>query len=150
MTAQNEDLSATVATLRDEILTSNAEAERASKELEVMRSRAYEDNTQEALIRERELREAHTELERCRIERDEIEQRAMQESILLDEARSANELLKREIELEREARSREARELESERERSYNLQSVLQDFQSCKHCIDKYFACTYAVSSKRA
>ena len=130
-------------TLRDEILLSNAEAERASRELEAMRSRAYEDNTQETLIRERELREAHTELERCRIERDELEQRAMQESILLDEARSAYEVLKRDIEMEREARLREARELESERERSFNLQSVLQDFQDCKFVIAVYSGLTF-------
>jgi hypothetical protein len=45
------------------------ENERVSSELHSMRSRAYQEVTQESLIREREIRDAQTELEWCRMER---------------------------------------------------------------------------------
>ncbi|EJC97644.1 uncharacterized protein FOMMEDRAFT_130316 [Fomitiporia mediterranea MF3/22] len=132
LTAQNEDLTATVETLQNEIVTSNSEAERASKELEAMRSRAYEESSQEALVRERELRELQVELERCRMERDEWEREAQEGRVTVDEAKTAAENYKRDLEIEREARQKEYEELEVERERSMNLQSVLEDFQNTK------------------
>ncbi|TDL22744.1 hypothetical protein BD410DRAFT_821056 [Rickenella mellea] len=132
LTTQNEDLTSTIVTLQDEIITSNAEAERASRELETMRSRAMDDSAQESLMRERELRETQAELERCRIERDEWEQAMQTERVALDEAKSNAEGLKRELEMERQAHARIVRELEHEREKTENLQSVLQDFQLAK------------------
>ncbi|KAG6918604.1 hypothetical protein DXG01_013015 [Tephrocybe rancida] len=132
LTAQNEDLATTVETLKDELIVSHEEAERAANELDAMRSRALEENAQESVMRERELRETQTELERCRMERDEWERTALQERTLSDDLRSAVETYKRELELEREARDRELLELESEKEKSENLQSVLQDFQAAK------------------
>jgi hypothetical protein len=95
-----------------------------------MRSRALQDNAQETLLKDRELRETQSELERCRMERDEWERTAMQDKVVVDEARTALESLKRDLELEREAREREAGELELAREQSNNLQSVLEDFQA--------------------
>jgi hypothetical protein len=95
-----------------------------------MRSRAFEESAQENLVRERELRETQTELERCRMEKDEWERMALQDKVVADEARSNAEMYRRDLELEREARERDAAELESEREKSDNLQSVLQDFQA--------------------
>lgn len=95
-----------------------------------MRNRALQDSTQESLLKERELRETQSELERCRMERDEWEQSAMQEKIAADEERANVESFKRDIELEREARERDAGELEFEREKANNLQSVLEDFQA--------------------
>lgn len=130
LTAQNEDLTSTVETLKNELLASHEEAERAARDLDMMRSRALEENTQESIIRERELREAQTELERCRIERDEWERTALQERTLSDDLKSSVDTYKRELELEREARDRELVELDAEKERSQNLQSVLQDFQA--------------------
>ena len=132
LAAQNEDLTATITALQTEIVTSNAEAERASKELEALRSRAYEDTSQEAAVRERELREMQVELERCRIERDEWEREAMEGRIALDEAKSSVENYKRDLEIEREVRERKEAELEAEREKAINLQSVLEDFQAGK------------------
>ncbi|KAF7360429.1 Guanylate kinase [Mycena venus] len=130
--AQNDDLTSTVEMLKEELISTSAEAERASSELDNMRSRAFEESAQENLARERELRETQTELERCRMEKDEWERMAMQDKVLADEARSNAEMYRRDLELEREARERDAAELESEREKSENLQSVLQDFQAAK------------------
>jgi outer membrane murein-binding lipoprotein Lpp len=128
--AQNDDLTSTVEMLKEELISTSAEAERASGELDNMRSRAFEESAQENLVRERELRETQTELERCRMEKDEWERMALQDKVVADEARSNAEMYRRDLELEREARERDAAELESEREKSDNLQSVLQDFQA--------------------
>lgn len=130
LTAQNDDLSSTIETLKSELIASSEEAERASKELDTIRSRALQDNAQESLLKERELRETQSELEQCRMERDEWEQMAMQEKVVTDEAKTTLESLKRDLELEREARRRDETELELQKEQSNNLQSVLVDFQA--------------------
>ncbi|KAJ7754485.1 hypothetical protein B0H16DRAFT_746139 [Mycena metata] len=132
LTAQNDDLTSTVEMLKEELISTSAEAERASSELDSMRSRAFEESAQENLVRERELRETQTELERCRMEKEEWERMALQDKVVADDARSNAEMYRRDLELEREARERDAAELESEREKSENLQSVLQDFQAAK------------------
>ena len=95
-----------------------------------MRSRVYEESSQESVIRERELRELQVDLERCRIERDEWEREALESRVSIDEAKTAAENYKRDLEIEREAREREHAELEAEREKTVNLQSVLEDFQN--------------------
>ncbi|KAI0918396.1 hypothetical protein AcV5_002395 [Taiwanofungus camphoratus] len=132
LTVQNSDLTATVEALKVELIASNEEAERASKELETMRTRALHDNAQEAYMRERELRETQGELEQCRIERDEWEERANQAFISADEARAALNNVRRDLEVERAAREREEAEFMVEREKCNNLQSVLEDFQAAK------------------
>jgi len=132
LTAQNEDLVSTVETLKAEVLTSNEEAERASRELDALRSRALQENAQESFLRERELRETQGELERCRIERDEWERTCMQERVVADDAKTMLETLRRDQELEREVWHREAGGLAVEREKVANLQSVLEDFQAGK------------------
>ncbi|KAH9941857.1 uncharacterized protein BXZ73DRAFT_41364 [Epithele typhae] len=132
LTAQNDDLANTVETLKSELIASNEEAERASKELETMRTRALHDNSQETYLRERELRELQAELEQCRIERDEWEQKALQVHVSADEARTIADSLRRDLEVEREAKQRVEMGLEIEREKCSNLQSVLEDFQSSK------------------
>ena len=132
LTAQNEDLVSTVETLKAEVLTSNEEAERASRELDALRSRALQENAEESFLRERELRETQGELERCRIERDEWERTCMQERVVADDAKTVLETLRRDQELERELWHREAEELAVEREKVANLQSVLEDFQAGK------------------
>ena len=130
LNTQNEDLLSTVETLKQELIDSHEEADRASIELDAMRNRALHENAQEALIRERELREAQTELERCRMERDEWERTALHEKVISDDLKSTAETLTRDLELEREARERESDQLVLERQKSENLQSVLQDFQT--------------------
>ena len=130
LTAQNDDLNTTVETLKSELIVSNEEADRASRELEAMRSRALQENAQEAFLRERELRELQSELEQCRMERDEWEQKALQEHIVADETKTSLDSLRRDLEVEREARIQESTQLEVEREKTANLQSVLEDFQA--------------------
>ncbi|CCL98724.1 uncharacterized protein FIBRA_00729 [Fibroporia radiculosa] len=132
LTAQNDDLSSTVETLKSELVASNEEAERASRELEAMRSRALQDSAQESYMRERELRETQGELEQCRMERDEWEQKALQAHVGSDEARTTAGNLRREVEVERTAREMALAELQAEREKCSNLQSVLEDFQAAK------------------
>ncbi|PFH48705.1 hypothetical protein AMATHDRAFT_149253 [Amanita thiersii Skay4041] len=132
LTAQNEDLAAAVETLKRELITSNEETERVSRELDTLRSQALQENAQEALAREWELRETQTELERCKLDRDELERTALHERAIADDIRSTLENLKRDLELEVDAKERLLNELDAERERSTNLQSVLEDFQSAK------------------
>ena len=128
--AQNDDYEATVEALKAEVLSSNEEAECASRELDVLRGRALEENAHEAARRERELHEAQAELERTRLERDDWERTAMQERVTADEARAALEVARREAAVERDAAQRAEEELETERTNARNLQSVLEDFQS--------------------
>ena len=130
LSTQNEDLLATVEALKAEVIASNEEAERASRELESMRTRAFQESIQEVYLREQELREVQAELEQSRIERDEWERKALQEHVIADEARTALEEARRDVELEREAREREAATLQVEREKADNLQTVLEDFQA--------------------
>lgn len=130
LTAQNDDLSITVETLKQELIASHDETERISNELDTLRSRALEESAQESLVRDRELREAQMELERCRMEREEWERIAMQEGAVVDDLKSGIETLKTDLELEREARDRYSLQVQSEREKSHNLESVLQDFQA--------------------
>ena len=145
LTIHNEDLNVTVETLKAELISSNEEAERASRELEAMRSRALQENAQEVFIRERELREVQGELEQVRMERDEWERKALQEHIAADEAKSMVDTLGRDLEIEREAREREAVALQTEQEKVNNLQSVLEDFQAGKYlwgCGDIHSPCS--------
>lgn len=132
LSTENDDLRTTVETLQSELVASNEEAERASHELEAMRSSALQDNAQEAYMREHELRETQAELEQCRMERDEWEQKALQEHVSADEARTAHANVRRELEVERTARDIVAAELAVEKEKCANLQSVLEDFQAGK------------------
>lgn len=128
--AQNDDYEATVETLKAEMLAANEEAERSTRELDVLRGRALEENAHETARREREFHEVQTELERTRLERDDWERTAMQERVTADEARAALEVAQREAAVERDAAQRAEEELETERTNARNLQSVLEDFQS--------------------
>ncbi|KAL0959732.1 hypothetical protein HGRIS_011423 [Hohenbuehelia grisea] len=132
LTARNEDLSNTVETLRDELVTSAEDADRFSRELDAARSRAVQDSAHEVMRRERELRETQTELERCRLERDEWERTAEQGKVVLEEAKTALEEFRRDLEIETEAREQAEAALEAEKEQVTNLQAVLQDFQTAK------------------
>ncbi|KAF9788044.1 hypothetical protein BJ322DRAFT_1203429 [Thelephora terrestris] len=132
LTAEGDEFRSTVETLKAELISSNDEAERATRELEALRTRALHESAQESMLRERELRETQSELERCRIERDEWERALMQERVLLNEARVSLDALTRDLEMEQEARRGDMGALEVERERASNLQSVLGDFQAAK------------------
>jgi hypothetical protein len=126
LSAQNEDLSSTVETLRAELIASHAESERTARELDLLRNH----DLHESAASERELRDTLGELERSRMERDEWERVAMQEKVAAEEARSTSDALRRELDLERETREEDIVGLEAAKETAANLQSVLQDFQT--------------------
>ncbi|KAF9233431.1 hypothetical protein BU15DRAFT_53920 [Melanogaster broomeanus] len=128
LSAQNEDLSSTVETLKAELIASHAEFERTARELDLLRNR----DLHESAASEREMRDTLGELERCRMERDEWERVAMQEKVAVEEARSTSDALRREFDMEREARENDKVELEAAKETAANLQSVLEDFQTAK------------------
>jgi hypothetical protein len=122
------------------VLASNAESERASRELDAMR----QEVSGESLQREQVLREARAELERTRTARDDWEAEAMAQRVRVDEARSALEATYRELAGAKEASERDAAARDAEAERANNLQAVLEDFQSgvCPmfgHCKDPEF-----------
>lgn len=126
LTTQNEDLLSTVEALQSEVLSSNAESERATRELDAMRQEA----SGESLQREQALREARAELERARTARDDWEAEAMAQRVRVDEARLTLEATYRELAGAREAGERDAAARDAEAERANNLQAVLEDFQS--------------------
>ncbi|KAG8216811.1 hypothetical protein J3R82DRAFT_7064 [Butyriboletus roseoflavus] len=128
LTAQNEDMSATVETLKTELMASHADNERTARELDSLRNR----DLSESVASEHALRETLAELERCRLERDEWERGAMQERLLVEEARAIAEALRRELDVEREVRQREGEVLDAAKETAANLQSVLEDFQTAR------------------
>ncbi|KAI0322865.1 hypothetical protein OF83DRAFT_1090971 [Amylostereum chailletii] len=132
LTAQNDDLEATVETLKTEVIASNEEADRAARELDALRNRALQETAHESSLRERELRDAQADLERCRIERDDWERATLKERVVADEARAALDAVRRELEMERDAHERDVADLDAEREQTANLQSVLEDFQSAR------------------
>jgi outer membrane murein-binding lipoprotein Lpp len=126
LTAQNEDLGATVETLKAELMASHAESERTARELDLVRNRDLSESVASAHA----LRETLAELERSRLGRDEWEREAMQERLAVEEARGIAEALRRELDVERETRVRDKGELNTARETAANLQSVLEDFQT--------------------
>lgn len=132
LSTQVEDLTATVDTLKEELISSHEEAERATRELDDLRARSLQESSQESFHRERELRECQLELEKARTEKDEWERLAMHEKALSEDARTTADELRRDLEMEREARKRDEGLLAAEQEKAANLQSVLQDFQAAK------------------
>jgi hypothetical protein len=128
--AQNGDLVSTVEALQAEVLASNAEAERATRELDAMRHEASD----ESLQREQALREARAELERTRTARDDWEAEAMAQRVRAEEARLTLDATYRELALAKETNERDAAARDAETERANNLQAVLEDFQSGMYC----------------
>ncbi|TFK73530.1 hypothetical protein BDN72DRAFT_761597 [Pluteus cervinus] len=126
-----QQLTSTMEILQEEVTAANSRADLATEELAIS-THALEESQQEAGSRERDFRDTQLELERSRMERDEWEQAALQDRALAEDARSTLESLRRELEALHETRRRETQELEAEREKSSNLESVLQDFQAAK------------------
>ncbi|KAI9441237.1 hypothetical protein H4582DRAFT_2205735 [Lactarius indigo] len=129
LTAQNEDLLSTVEALQTEALASNAEAERATRDLDALRQEA----SGESLQREQTLREARAELERTRSARDDWEAEAMAQRVRVEEARVALDATYRELAVTKEASERVSAARDAEAERANNLQTVLEDFQTKDH-----------------
>jgi hypothetical protein len=129
LSVENEDLTATIDTLKIELVSSNEESARLEAELDAYRAHASANEGAEGA-----LHEAHAELERARLAKDEWARLAEQERALREGARDAAEVLRRELEAERESRAIVEAERTAERERATNLQSVLEDFQAGMLC----------------
>ncbi|KAG8905638.1 hypothetical protein FRC01_008285 [Tulasnella sp. 417] len=132
LTTQNDALTSSITTLQDELISASNESAKLSEELRLIRSRAVEESAHEASIREGQILELQNELEICRTERDEWERLAQQETMAADEARTVLEAARREWEIEGAQWEKEAQDLAMEKEKSANLQSVLEDFQAAK------------------
>jgi len=130
LTAQTDDLQLTIDTLNSELVATNTDLDRTSRELDTLRSRALDESAHESNLLQRELHELRNELEQRRLERDEWERAVLEERVAVENARGESANLRRDLELERQAREREAEICEREKERAANLQSVLEDFQA--------------------
>ncbi|KAF8331277.1 uncharacterized protein EI90DRAFT_3057337 [Cantharellus anzutake] len=128
LTAQNEDLQVSVDTLNTELVSSNEEAERLSRELDALRNRALQDNAYESSLRERDA----AELEHVRQDRDEWERVAIEERVRGESLSMEVIALQRQLQTKSDELEVMAKEFEQEKGTSVNLQSVLEDFQSVK------------------
>ncbi|QRV75862.1 GRIP domain-containing protein [Ceratobasidium sp. AG-Ba] len=142
LTATNEDLSSTIETLKQELITANDESSHLSHELSALRQRAL-DNTSsaDAELEQTRLELEHTrtdleatrrELEVERLEREDLEREAAQERVMAEEVRTQVSVLRREVEQAAALRAKDIEAIEREKEKSSNLQSVLEDFQLTK------------------
>ena len=130
--AANDDLADSLDTLRRELVQSHEDHERAHGELEQLRARAFDTERQsssEALGRETALRDAHDELERVRLERDDWEDAMMRERV----RREQLEQVVAQQDAEREQLAARLASAEQERDReaesAANLHAVLEEFQ---------------------
>lgn len=88
------------------------------------------------------------ELEGERLEREELEREAAQERVMAEEVRAQVSVLRREVEQAAALRARETEAVEREKEKSANLQSVLEDFQLGESTGTKVYALLIRGSSK--
>ncbi|KAF8595380.1 hypothetical protein BDV93DRAFT_501288 [Ceratobasidium sp. AG-I] len=142
LTSTNEDLSNTIETLKQELITTSEDASNLSHELSSLRQRALDTTSSaDAELEQTRLELEHTrgelemtrrELEGERLEREELEREAAQERVMAEEVRAQVNVLRREVEQAATLRARETEAVEREKEKSANLQSVLEDFQLAK------------------
>jgi predicted nucleic acid-binding Zn-ribbon protein len=126
LTTQNADLTASIETIRTELLSSHSEASQLSQDLSALRSKSLYESNQDT----HQLQSMQLELERIRLERDESEQMYLREKVVGDERRADIERLVGEVAgLEGET-DRLTREVGEEKEKVGNLQEVLEDFQN--------------------
>jgi len=79
LTAQTDDLQLTIDTLNSELVATNTDLDRTSRELDALRSRALDESAHESNLLQRELHELRNELEQRRLERDEWERAVLEE-----------------------------------------------------------------------
>ncbi|CAE6408044.1 unnamed protein product [Rhizoctonia solani] len=142
LTTTNEDLSSTVETLKEELNNSLEDASNLSRELSAFRQRALDTTSTadaeleqmriEAEHTRRDLEAARRELEEERLDREELEREAAQERVMSEELKAQLVVLRREVEQAAAQRARESEAVQREKEKSANLQSVLEDFQLAK------------------
>ncbi|CAE7062146.1 unnamed protein product [Rhizoctonia solani] len=142
LTTTNEDLSGTVETLKQELDNSLEDASNLSRELSAFRQRALDTTSSvdaeleqmriEVEHSRRDLETTRRELEEERLDREELEREAAQERVMAEELKAQLVVLRREVEQAAAQRARETEAVQREKEKSANLQSVLEDFQLAK------------------
>ncbi|KAF8741172.1 GRIP-related Arf-binding domain, partial [Rhizoctonia solani] len=142
LTTTNEDLSSTIETLKQELNNSLEDSSNLSRELSAFRQRALDSTSSadaeleqmrgEAEHTRRDLEITRRELEEERLDREEFEREAAQERVMVEELKAQLVVLRREVEQAAAQRNREAEAVQREKEKSANLQSVLEDFQLAK------------------
>ncbi|ORY92707.1 hypothetical protein BCR35DRAFT_298211 [Leucosporidium creatinivorum] len=133
--AANEDLTASVETLRLELIQTNDDAEHAHSELEQLRLRAFDSQkltSEEASERELALRDAQEDLERVRMEREEWEGEAMRERVRREELVTRLGQVEMELGVAKSEREVLREERDREAESASNLHAVLEEFQAAK------------------
>lgn len=131
--AANEDLTASVETLRLELIQTNDDAEHAHSELEQLRLRAFDSQkltSEEASERELALRDAQEDLERVRMEREEWEGEAMRERVRREELVTRLGQVEMELGVAKSDREVLREERDREAESASNLHAVLEEFQA--------------------
>ncbi|CAE6344131.1 unnamed protein product [Rhizoctonia solani] len=138
----NEDLSSTIETLKQELNNSLEDSSNLSRELSAFRQRALDSTSSadaeleqmrvEVEHARRDLETTRRELEEERLDREEFEREADQERVMTEELKAQLAVLRREVEQAAAQRNREAEAVQREKEKSANLQSVLEDFQLAK------------------
>ncbi|CCO31210.1 GRIP domain-containing protein C119,12 [Rhizoctonia solani AG-1 IB] len=135
----NEELSNTIETLKQELNDSLEDSSNLSRELSAFRQRALDSTSSadaeleqmriEVEHARRDLESTRRELEEERLDREEFEREAAQERVMTEELKAQLVVLRREVEQAAAQRNREAEAVQREKEKSANLQSVLEDFQ---------------------
>ncbi|CEL57326.1 GRIP domain-containing protein C119,12 OS=Schizosaccharomyces pombe (strain 972 / ATCC 24843) GN=SPBC119.12 PE=2 SV=1 [Rhizoctonia solani AG-1 IB] len=138
----NEELSNTIETLKQELNDSLEDSSNLSRELSAFRQRALDSTSSadaeleqmriEVEHARRDLESTRRELEEERLDREEFEREAAQERVMTEELKAQLVVLRREVEQAAAQRNREAEAVQREKEKSANLQSVLEDFQLAK------------------
>ncbi|CUA68041.1 GRIP domain-containing protein C119,12 [Schizosaccharomyces pombe 972h-] [Rhizoctonia solani] len=142
LTTTNDELSSTVDTLKQELNNSLEDASNLSRELSAFRQRALDTTSSadaeleqmrmEAEHARRDLETTRRELEEERLDREELEREADQERVMAEELKAQLVVLRREVEQAAAQMARESEAIQREKEKSANLQSVLEDFQLAK------------------
>ncbi|KAG8817130.1 hypothetical protein FRC19_011613 [Serendipita sp. 401] len=144
LTSQNEDLQSTVTSLHSELASTNTESERLTKELDSLRNSLRQQQlsstvahstevsslTAEAHSLRDQVKEGQELLERARLEKEEWEKILMEERVSSETLRGENRLLRKEAEAQGSMRRKFELELEDERQRANNLETVLTEFEA--------------------
>ncbi|KAG8792512.1 hypothetical protein FRC17_008588, partial [Serendipita sp. 399] len=144
LNAQNEDLQTTITSLHSELASTNTESDRLTKELDALRNSLRQQQLSSSLAHSNELssltseahllrdqvKEGQELLERARLEKEEWEKILMEERIASEALRAENRLLKKEAEAQGSMRRKFEVDLEEERQRANNLETVLAEFEA--------------------
>ncbi|KAK9898918.1 hypothetical protein P389DRAFT_193931 [Cystobasidium minutum MCA 4210] len=133
--AENDDLQATIETLKSELIASNEEGDRLHTQVEQLRLRA-DDSAKNVLDevagREAQLREVTEDLERCRLEREDWENQAMKERVERERLETSLHAVGREFATIKLEKHQLKEERDREAEAAQNLHVVLEEFQAAK------------------